>query len=158
MAIERFDGENRFLSNFWMVPVTIGDITYPSAEHAFQASKTLEFSLRNRIAGLKTPGEAKRFGRSITLRPDWERAKKPVMLVVVLTKFTEHPDLGARLADTADAPDPRLIEGNTWHDNYWGSCSCERCARGFEDMYWADRGLNYLGRALMAVRDMVRCD
>jgi len=150
MAVDRFEGEFRFLSNFYPCSVTIGGIRYPSAEHAYQASKTLEFAIRNRIAALPSPGEAKRYGRRIELRPDWERAKKPVMLVVVLSKFTQNPLLGAQLADTADMEDPLLTEGNHWHDNYWGSCSCPRCA--------LQPGLNYLGRVLMAVRDAVRCD
>lgn len=150
MAVDRFDGGYRFLSNFYPCPVTVGDITYPSAEHAYQASKTREFAIRNRVAALPTPGEAKRFGRRIELRSDWERAKKPVMLVVVLTKFTENPLLGAQLADTADMEDPRLTEGNYWHDNYWGSCFCDKCT--------ARPGLNYLGKILMAVREAVRCD
>jgi ribA/ribD-fused uncharacterized protein len=150
MAIDSFTGEFRFLSNFFASPVTYGGVTFPTAEHAFQAAKTLDPALRRRIAGLPSPGEAKRFGRSVALRADWERARKPVMLVVVLTKFTESPLLGARLADTADAPDPRLTEGNTWHDNYWGNCTCTRCC--------PLPGLNYLGRTLMAVRDAVRCD
>lgn len=150
MAVDRFEGEFRFLSNFHPCTVTIGDIIYPSAEHAFQASKTLEFALRIRIAGLRAPGDAKRLGRSLALRPDWESVKKPFMLAVVLAKFTQHPDLRARLADTADMPDPQLTEGNTWHDNYWGSCTCLRCC--------ALPGLNYLGKALMAVRDAVLCD
>jgi ribA/ribD-fused uncharacterized protein len=150
MAVERFQGEYRFLSNFFPSPVTYGDVTYPTAEHAYQAAKTREPAVRSRVASLATPGEAKRYGRLILLREGWERAKKPVMLVVVLTKFTQNPELGAMLADTADVDDPLLTEGNHWHDNYWGDCYCPKCE--------AKPGLNYLGRVLMAVRDTVRCD
>ena len=150
MAIEQFTGEHRFLSNFYLCPVTVGGTTYPSAEHAFQASKTREFHLRQRVAALSSPRDAKRFGRSLVLREDWQQARKPVMLVVVLSKFTQNPLLGAKLADTADMEDPLLVEGNTWHDNFWGRCACAGCA--------AEPGLNYLGRTLMAMRDAVRCD
>ena len=37
-----------------------------------------------------------------------------------------------------------LVEGNTWHDNYWGCCTCSRCA--------GRRGRNNLGRLLMKLR------
>ena len=37
----------------------------------------------------------------------------------------------------------KLIEGNYWHDNFWGSCSCEKCG---------DKGENHLGRLLMKLR------
>jgi N-glycosidase YbiA len=146
MAIDRFQGEHRYLSNFWQCPLTIGGIVYPTAEHAYQASKTLDVGVRTLIAGLPTPGEAKRAGRRIDLRINWEGQKKRIMLLVLLTKFTDNMDLGKRLAATGDET---LTEGNTWHDNYWGQCHCARC-EGY--------GFNYLGVLLMAVRDVVRVD
>jgi ribA/ribD-fused uncharacterized protein len=98
------------------------------------------------IVQLVTPGEAKRYGRRIELRPDWEQVKKRVMLTVVLAKFTQNPDLARQLVATEDA---YLEEGNHWHDNFWGACSCDD---------HAGDGLNYLGRILMMVRDIVRVD
>ena len=37
--IDKFDGEYRFLSNFYVCQVTYNDITYNSSEHAYQAAK-----------------------------------------------------------------------------------------------------------------------
>jgi hypothetical protein len=147
MAIESFDGEYRFLSNFWLCPVTLGGVIYPSAEHAYQAYKTRDLAVRARFTALATPAEAKRLGRSVELRGDWDRARKPVMLVTVLMKFTQNPDLGRRLAQTGGE---LLVEGNHWHDNFWGNCTCSQCAQA--------EGLNYLGLALMGVREVVRAD
>jgi hypothetical protein len=147
MAIERFDGGYKFLSNPWPCRVTLDGITYPSAEHAFHAYKTRDLAVRARFAALATWREAKRLGRSVELRSDWDRARKPVMLVVVLMKFTQNPDLGARLVQTGDQ---LLVEGNYWHDNFWGNCTCPGCAPA--------EGLNYLGLALMGVREVVRAD
>lgn len=144
--ITQFRGEWRFLSNFWPSPVTLGKITFPTAEHAYQASKTLDQGARLAIAGLDTPGQAKRAGQKLQLRPDWERAKKRVMLLVVLAKFMDSPDLIRRLVATEEA---YLEEGNTWHDNFWGACGCEQ---------HIGEGLNYLGRILMMVRDIVKVD
>jgi predicted NAD-dependent protein-ADP-ribosyltransferase YbiA (DUF1768 family) len=68
------------------------------------------------------------------------------MLVLVLRKFLDHPELAAELLETGEA---LLIEGNTWHDQIWGDCRCGRpeCA---------EPGLNLLGQILMSVREMVR--
>jgi ribA/ribD-fused uncharacterized protein len=155
MTIQRFEHEYRFLSNFWPGEVVLGGLPFPTAEHAYQASKSRELYVRAQVADLPSPGGAKRFGQKIELRPDWERVKKQVMLTVVVAKFTQHRDLADLLVATGTR---RLVEGNTWHDNYWGSCCCAKCAEADRQEYWADRGLNYLGKMLMTVRDVVRID
>lgn len=38
-----------------------------------------------------------------------------------------------------------LIEGNWWHDNFWGACSCPKCEK--------KRKHNNLGKILMYVRE-----
>ena len=79
-------------------------ITYPTAEHAYQSAKTLDMSERRRIAALPTPADAKREGRKLTLRTDWETTKFDVMERVVRDKFTRSPELRKKLLDTGDAP------------------------------------------------------
>ena len=148
-GITRFTGPHAFLSNFHPSVVYIGDnIAYPTAEHAFQAYKTSDMSQRIRIAQLPTPGEAKGAGRRVDLRPDWEQIKKQAMLRIVMAKFAHDPGLAAELCATGKAP---LLEGNTWHDNYWGDCSCGRAA-------CTGTGRNYLGQILMAARLVLRED
>ena len=73
--INRFDGPYAFLSNFFFSPIEYEGITYPTVEHAFQAAKTLNPIERQAIADLPTPGAAKRAGRQVTLRKDWEDVK-----------------------------------------------------------------------------------
>ena len=138
-TIATFNGEFRWLSNFWPVSITHADgITYPSSEHAYMASKTLDMSIRREVATLKTAGDAKRFGRKIKLRADWEEVKRNEMLSVLRLKFQD-PLLRIKLINTGDA---RLIEGNTWGDTYWGVCN--------------GQGQNVLGQLLMLVRDEIR--
>lgn len=90
-----------------------------------------------------TPGIAKQRGRSekLPLRPDWDDVKDEIMLKLVRMKFTTK-HLAVRLIETEDA---ELIEGNNWHDNYWGSCRCSVCS-------YRGSGSNKLGEILMVVR------
>ena len=138
--INCFDGKYAFLSNFYESPCDFEGILYPTVEHAFQAAKTLDRHERLKIAAAETPGKAKRMGRSVTLRPDWEEVKTDVMRECLRSKFRFAP-LGIGLINTDDE---ELVEGNTWHDNCWGNCTCEQCAN--------KPGENRLGKLLMEIR------
>ena len=81
------------------------------------------------------PQAAKRLGRRVELRPDWESVKYDVMYQVCKAKFTQNPNLLERLLATGDA---ELVEGNTWGDQVWGVC------KGV--------GENHLGKTLMRIR------
>ena len=139
MIIE-FEDEYAFLSNFYPSPFTHDGIEYPTNEHFFQAMKTTDLELRKAIAAAKTPGVAKRMGRTIKLRPDWEKIKVDVMRLGLILKF-QNPDLKEKLLATGDE---ELIEGNWWHDNTWGSCHCDAC--------FNTPGRNMLGMLLMELR------
>lgn len=135
--ITSFDGEYRFLSNFWMARVVVFGRVYASTEHAYQAMKAKTLEDHNKVANVDSPGQAKRMGKVIELRPDWETVKIPVMRKVVNAKFDQHPDLMERLIATSGH---LLIEGNTWNDTFWGECPL-------------GTGRNELGKILMAIRD-----
>lgn len=139
-VIDCFDGEYAFLSNFYEHPIEINGVTYKSTEHAFQAMKATNKADHDLIVNAQTPGQAKRLGKKIQLRSDWEDIKYIVMQDILRVKFAS-PELGQLLMATGDAT---LIEGNTWHDNLWGNCTCPRCADKV--------GKNWLGNILMGVR------
>lgn len=138
MAIDYFIGEHWFLSNFYPAETIYEARRYPTSEHAYQAAKSLEPHVQRAIALLRTPQEAKRYGRQIALRAGWESMKVDVMREVLRRKFSD-PALAQRLLTTGDEP---LVEGNTWNDTFWGVC------RG--------RGQNWLGKLLMELRDELR--
>jgi ribA/ribD-fused uncharacterized protein len=140
-AIEDFQGDYFFLSNFAPGPVQLNGLRFPTVEHAYQAAKTLEPEERQKIQQASTPALAKKMGRKVTKRPDWGDLKVDLMRDLVRQKFTGHSELKKRLLATGDA---ELVEGNTWHDNFWGDCRCARCA--------SSPGQNWLGRILMDVR------
>ena len=108
--------------------------SYPSAEHAYQAAKTLVPEERLLFATAATPSIAKRLGRKVTLRRDWEEVKNQVMDNICFQKFS-HPELKQKLIDTGDL---YLEETNTWGDTYWGVCD--------------GKGRNILGLTLMKIR------
>jgi len=139
--IEKFRGANRFLSNFYSCPVIFENLKYSSAEHAYQAAKTPDLNIRKNISKLNSPVKAKAAGYKINLRPDWENIKIFTMYQICKAKFEQNEELLGKLFKTEDF---KLIEGNTWHDNFWGDCSCEKC----KDI----PGKNYLGKILMKIR------
>lgn len=142
MVISSFSGEYRFLSNFYPCTILYDGLVYRSTEHAFQAAKTLSKAERADIRAASTPGKAKRLGRRLKLRPGWDRIKDGIMFDLLRQKF-ENVELMIKLVDTEDA---QLVEGNYWHDNYWGVCFCGECDNS---------GDNMLGKLLMKVRDEV---
>lgn len=139
MIIDKFDNEFAFLSNFYSSPIVYEGIEYPTVEHAFQAAKTFDFDQRKLIAAADTPGKAKRMGRTVSLRSDWEQVKDGIMEELVRRKFQSSTSLCLQLWSTGDK---ELIEGNTWNDTYWGVCN--------------GVGRNQLGKTLMKIREELK--
>lgn len=139
--IKSFDKQYRFLSNFWPAEVEFEGINYPSVEHAYQAAKTLDLEEREAIRICGTAKEAKKLGKVLTLRSDWEDVKVGIMFDLCRKKFRNHPELKEKLLETKGA---ELEEGNWWGDKFWGICS----KTGI--------GKNYLGRILMEVRNELK--
>src|SRR3954467_5517437 len=128
-VINSFQGEHRFLSNFFPSPIrwwrTFGDdVIFPTVEHGFVWFKTTDEDLRSHILTIPTPGQVKRFGRTLELRPNWDTRKLFFMRELVHRKFVQNHDLRDMLLDTGDS---MLIEGNRWHDQLWGVCFCGKC-------------------------------
>ena len=131
-----FRGEYRFLSNFYYpAKVMLDGEEYQTVEHAYQAAKSTSERFREEIRLLKTPGHAKRWGRTLnSLREDWNSIKVDVMLGLLRQKF-QAPLLKEKLLATEEL---YLEETNTWGDTFWGICN--------------GNGQNMLGLLLMKVR------
>lgn len=135
LAITSFTYAYRFLSNFYPCTIAYEGITYKSLEHAYQAAKSLLPAEREKIRRCPTAAIAKRKGRHVTLRPDWEAVKFDIMRDLLRQKFTGDFVLRCSLISTGDA---ELIETNSWGDRVWGVCG--------------GKGENWLGKLLMEVR------
>lgn len=128
----KFRDDYWFLSNMYVSPITYKGIKYLCVEGAFQAQKCPERALEfTHLRGF----EAKKLGKTVKLRKDWEDVRVPIMLELLEIKFSK-PELQKKLIDTGDI---ELIEDNEWRDTFWGK--------------YHGKGINMLGRLLMIVRD-----
>lgn len=137
----RFTGEYAFLSNFYDVryhghSIWLDSRQYRTVENAYQAAKSNDPVYRLQLAGC-SPGQAKRIGRLIKVRHNWDAIKVGVMQELLEQKFTE-PTLRKKLL----AIPGQIVENNYWHDTFWGVCKCGKCPPGE----------NQLGKLLVLVR------
>ena len=140
-VIDAFVGEHEYLSNLWPAPTPYGDRVFRTSEHAYAAAKTDDAAAVARFLATVDPPDAKKIGRDAPLVRDWERRKYAEMESIVEAKFRYSQVLAGQLVATRGS---LIVEGNIWHDQTWGSCSCER----HRDI----PGDNALGVILMTVR------
>lgn len=136
--IKGFFGDYRWLSNYHPTPVHYEGGIYPSSENAYQAAKTTYADEREAFE-IATPNQAKKMGRALHIREDWDLIKLEVMYEILKDKFTRNKVLKQALLDTGDRI---LEETNWWNDKYWGVCN------GVGD--------NHLGHLLMQIRDELK--
>ncbi len=137
MVIEQFQGEYRWLSNFYPVRIKYGTLTFPSVEHFYVAMKTKDVVTRTNIAAMDehSAKEVKRLGKKLG-RPDWDTLKLSVMAFGLRQKFNQEP-----FKSKLKATDNMIIEeGNTWNDTFWGVDHHTR------------KGENNLGKLIMKIR------
>ena len=139
--ISSFRGDNAFLSNFYTINISIKGKVWKSSEAMYMACKTTDSVMHEKIRLTTSAAQAKRLGKTVRLIDGWEHKKDEVMLKCLRLKFTLNQECKDKLLATGTA---NLIEGNTWHDNYWGNCTCPKCTQ--------ITGRNQLGKTLMQVR------
>jgi ribA/ribD-fused uncharacterized protein len=127
-------------SNFQPFEIHHRGITYMNVETFYEAMKSMDPEIQQQISTMQ-PGKAKRFTRTIEVRDDWEDIKEQVMMHALRKKFAPGGYWAKRLLSTGDN---LLVEDNWWHDNFWGSCLCDRCG---------DQGQNKLGHMIRQLKD-----
>ena len=133
--IPRFRGKWTQLSNYAPCSVWYDKHIYSSVEHAYQAAKTLNDGQRADIRHLPSPNQAKKAGRRVVLRSDWNEVKLDIMEELLRQKFSQQPFQAILLSSENE----EIVEGNWWGDTFWGQCPL-------------GTGTNYLGELLMKLR------
>lgn len=136
-----FRDDYDFLSHFYPSPVMAYGKLYPTVEHAYHACMVLDEEIREHIRRASTPRQAKYLSHLYPRRPDADLVKQRIMYILDCRKF-ENVELARKLIATGTR---KLVEGNTWHDNYWGNCICSQCR--------FTTGYNWAGKILMKVRE-----
>ena len=113
---------------------------FKSVEHAFVAAKSRNRDDWEAVMNMDTPAEAKKFGRTIKLRPDWNEKKAGIMLTLIGIKFKDD-ELKRKLLDTGN---DELVEANQWGDTYWGVDKS------------TGKGENVMGKILMQTRSKLK--
>ena len=129
-------------SNFVPCEIEMDGIVYPTTEHAYQAHKVRSRLLRKQIAKMDTPGKAKRAGRSVMMRHDWQAVKFDIMVECLRLKFAQEP-FRSMLLETGD--EVIAEDAREWDDTEWG-------------LGKSGKGKNKLGKAIMQVRQEIRDD
>lgn len=139
--INHFRKEYAFLSNFTAVNIEYDKVIYPSVENFYVAMKTLDDEIRVQISKMSA-SEAKKFGKAMKIRPDWDKVKLDVMCWGLCEKFKQEPFKSKLLATKNE----NIVEGNYWGDTFWGVDLKQN----------PNVGENYLGRILMKVREVLK--
>lgn len=143
-----FQGKYECLSNFYtheLISIRLPfnkpysyEFTSNNIETLFQAAKTLDLNEIKSIVACHTPGQAKKLGRKVKLRTDWEEIKEKVMLELLILKLQVCKTFFNTLIETDS--NKYIVEMNYWNDREWGVSN-----KDFN-------GNNKLGKLLMKIR------
>lgn len=121
----------RGLSNMHPARFVLDGEAWGSSEHYYQAHKTEDQALAERIRLCRTSWDAKRIGKTVRLRPGWDKLKVEVMRRALEAKFSQNIGLARVLLATGSE---ELAEYSPW------------------DKYWGTSGVNMMGKLLMEIR------
>ena len=141
--ISEFRGKYSFLSNFYSLhkPLRHRGIDYITIEHFYIAMKTTDTDDRRKVASHPLKG-LKKFGRTLSLRHNWEDIKLEVMERGLRYKFSDKNKVLQRML--LRTKDLYIQEGNMWNDKFWGVC------------LKTGHGSNHLGKLLMKIREDIK--
>jgi ribA/ribD-fused uncharacterized protein len=142
------------LSQWYEAPFVLEGITYKTAEHYMMAQKALLFKDEEcflQIINADDPSKAKALGRSVANFNDavWSQACFEIVVNANIGKFTQNAYLGDFLRATQN----RILVEASPVDRIWGIGLASDHEYAQIPSQW--KGANYLGFALMEVRDFL---
>lgn len=93
------NGSYKCLRNSHLSTIIVEGITYPSVEHAFQASKVSERAVKFQISKASLP-EVRNLLEDIWIRPNWNDVKYATLHQLVKLKFESNKELANVLIGT----------------------------------------------------------
>ena len=136
--ITEFQGEFRWLSNFFPVQIEYDGIVYPSVENSYQAGKLINRKDREMFINI-TPGKAKKLWRNYPTYNLTEEFRLNLMYQLLSIKFNQEPFKSLLIA-TGDC---YIQEGTRWFEPFWG----KQLSTG--------EGKNMLGHLIMQIRKQI---
>ncbi len=139
--IKEFQGEYRWLSNFWPVQIKYKGRVFHNVENAFHSEKSDDSFFKDFCKLESNPKIVKKRQLDmITLRSDWGNVKVEIMEELTRIKY-HNLELQQKLLDTGNQ---EIQEGNSWDDTFWG-INLE-----------TGKGENRLGKIIMKIRDEIK--
>ncbi len=132
-------------SNLFPSPIAFEGRDFPTAEHAYQAGKARNVTVREWILGAPTPSLVAMAAHGLytwDIVPNWSQIKFDRMRAVLRAKFTQHEDLRQLLLSTGEACIVEAGRVANGVNRTWGKVN--------------GNGLNMLGVLLMEVRAELR--
>lgn len=149
------DEENAYLSNWFYCDFVVDGIKFNSGEQYMMFSKAKLFGDMKIAAKILASSDfsiIKKLGRKVTPFDGavWEANREPIMYRGLLAKFEQNPELRAQILATGDA----ILAECAQKDTIWGIGLRMNSPSRFYPEKW--KGLNLLGKTLMAVRSTLR--
>ena len=150
VACRTFSGHSDPLSNFFDGTFFLDNISFTSAEQAYQYKKALMNGmpdLASKILKARTASEAKSLARYITCISSWEQENTRVMEAILDAKFQQVPRAKKALLSSGDKILVEAVEGQF----FWGSGMPAEATFNTKREAWP--GKNTLGEILMRIRN-----
>ncbi len=140
MVIKFYEDEYYMLSNLSAHAVEYGGLLFPTAEHAYQASKFNGKDVVEKIKNAKSPLLAKAIAKenlgTRAEKPNWKENKVTTMEGILKAKLEQHDEVRDALLSTGSN---EIVE-NSPTDSFWG-CGTD------------GKGESHLGKIWMKLRD-----
>lgn len=146
------DEENGYLSNWYLSPFTVGNITFSSMEQFMMYQKAICFQdeeIAAEILDTNDVSKIKELGRLVKGYDDnyWNGVRQIIVYEGLFAKFSQNEELKEQLLSTGNT----LLAECAVKDLVWGVGISMTNAERFEPAKW--KGKNLLGYTLMMVRD-----
>jgi ribA/ribD-fused uncharacterized protein len=132
-------GPYKSFSNWYACKFKWNGFVWSNSEQAYMSAKSFDKEYQLKIKKTTNPAEAKKIGRKVKLRPDWDKVKYQIMIDILLAKFSQNPMLSEILLETGSE---NIHED--CNDPWWGG------GPNFPG------GRDLLGKALISVRKTLK--